>query len=484
MFKLRSRLLISTAIAFAAVGSVHAQQPGSGAQGPTPNLPLPTWGISVVNVINPGAAVVPGDVLTFTIPGAVPVPIPGGTGPIGTMASVAPIRVAATGVSNATVANGGSGCVGPVATVTGTTGTGTSFFTATSPVNGGRFSGPVTVTSAGQYLTNPTNLANEPVTGSSCVGVQLALTMGAAFLQPQTAGNYNIRATDLIGAQSGTTGNGNGVTAEILFAPNAAQMMPVSQASGSSTAGAIWDTKQGFNALVNETTGNENTAFGYNACGGVTTGNQNTCFGVSAGWGNRALTQMTGITAIGTDSFRNISGTAQRSVGVGGQTLENATNSSANTAVGFGAGAAVTTGNSNTLLGNVAGGTITTGGNNTCIGSKTCNTVLTTGSSNIVLGDGNNAACDVSAAGATLEFDVCADSGTTPVIRGSLSATAQYMKIAVTTVANLAACNAGLVGGRAFVTDLNVAIAYGGTVTGGGATASPVWCNGTAWVQG
>jgi len=53
----------------------------------------------------------------------------------------------------------------------------------------------------------------------------------------------------------------------------------------------------------------------------------------------------------------------------------------------------------------------------------------------------------------------------------------------ISTVATLPTCNSSTQGMRGFVTDNNTAIAYRGSVTAGGATAAPVVCTGTAWVQ-
>lgn len=52
------------------------------------------------------------------------------------------------------------------------------------------------------------------------------------------------------------------------------------------------------------------------------------------------------------------------------------------------------------------------------------------------------------------------------------------------TVANLPTCNAALQGAVSYVTNNNTATAFLGATTTGGATITPVFCNGSAWVQG
>lgn len=83
-----------------------------------------------------------------------------------------------------------------------------------------------------------------------------------------------------------------------------------------------------------------------------------------------------------------------------------------------------------------------------------------------------------------------AATGTVKVNNG-LSATGAiwagtYMNITPTVVNSLPACVAGLDGARAFVTNNATAVSFGGAVTTGGTTHSPVYCDGsaTAWKQG
>lgn len=61
-----------------------------------------------------------------------------------------------------------------------------------------------------------------------------------------------------------------------------------------------------------------------------------------------------------------------------------------------------------------------------------------------------------------------------------------YVDITPTVVNSLPSCVAGIDGARAFVTNNNTAVSFGGAVTTGGTTHSPVYCDGsaTAWKQG
>lgn len=61
-----------------------------------------------------------------------------------------------------------------------------------------------------------------------------------------------------------------------------------------------------------------------------------------------------------------------------------------------------------------------------------------------------------------------------------------YVNVTPTVVNSLPACNSGLDGARAFVTNNATATAFGGAVTTGGANHHPVYCDGsaTAWKQG
>lgn len=428
-----------------------------------------TAGITSAVVSTPGTGYVPGDYVTFSITNGV-TSAPNGIVDL----TDAKMVVFATQVVSATVAAGGTGCVGTTATLVGTTpasGFVTTYFTATAPIVGGAITNPVVITINGQYASNPTTLTAEPVTGSSCSGATLNVVMGALYVQPRTPGNYSgIPGPTGVGTQFTTTGTGTGITAVVYFAPNAAAVLPQSQTSGYGGAGGSWNTAQGYHALINDTTGNEETAFGWNACAAVTTGAQNTCFGVSALWGANTTGTAAGNVAIGTDAMRN-SSSVNNSVAVGAQAMDQfkATGASNNTAVGqwalrgdnttttlnacanntavgwqsltstsfcatgdvaigAGAGSAITSGSDNTVIGLNAGSSITTGAFNTCVGLA-CTATLTTGNGNIVIGNGNNHSCDTAAAGSGQTFVLCADSGATPLMSGNIASGALALTI-------------------------------------------------------
>ena len=89
--------------------------------------------------------------------------------------------------------------------------------------------------------------------------------------------------------------------------------------------------------------------------------------------------------------------------------------------VGYGTGAlaAITTGTGNVVIGNGAGSKLTSGTNNLLLGNAAASTALATGSNNIVLAVSN--ACDPGAA-TTGIFQICALTGSTPLIQASLGA--------------------------------------------------------------
>jgi trimeric autotransporter adhesin len=131
--------------------------------------------------------------------------------------------------------------------------------------------------------------------------------------------------------------------------------------------------------------GNYNTVVGDEAGTAITTGDNNVLIGAFTG---DALTTGTfnvavGTSALGTDILGN------RSVAVGNNALTTQNPASAvdmyNVAVGYSAGAAVTTGVENTLIGGLAGDAITTGGSNTAVGTYAL-TANTTAGNNTAVG--------------------------------------------------------------------------------------------------
>lgn len=78
------------------------------------------------------------------------------------------------------------------------------------------------------------------------------------------------------------------------------------------------------------------------------------------------------------------------------------------------------------------------------------------------------------------------ETGTGAAVFGTAPTFTTSINITPTVVNSLPTCNSGADGLRAFVTNNNTAVSFGGAVTTGGTTHSPVYCDGsaTAWKQG
>lgn len=141
------------------------------------------------------------------------------------------------------------------------------------------------------------------------------------------------------------------------------------------------NTKGGTNALVNNTSGSENSAFGVNALQSNTTGNENTAMGKDALRNNT-----TGVfnTAMGSGALQT-STTACCNTAIGQEALATTTTGVFNTASGAFALQFNTTGFHNTASGEGALNSNTTGTNNTASGRSALRN-NTTGSKNIALG--------------------------------------------------------------------------------------------------
>jgi len=171
-----------------------------------------------------------------------------------------------------------------------------------------------------------------------------------------SGGNFNV----LIGDEAGTaitTGDGN---TAVGF-----EALKTEDANGTNTA-------VGYRALktLNGGADTNNTAVGNNAGAGITTGVQNTIIGALAGdsLGDADMNVAVGYNALTADTL----GSRSTAIGRGALAVQNFTSAtdSNNTAVGFGAGVAVSTGVDNTLLGATAGASLNTGNQNVIIGSS------------------------------------------------------------------------------------------------------------------
>jgi len=147
------------------------------------------------------------------------------------------------------------------------------------------------------------------------------------------------------------------------------------------------NTAVGFESLLTLNAGadGENVAVGYRAGKALTLGVQNTLIGVQAG---DALTHADFNTAVGRNALSgDTQGHKSTAVGVGALNVQNFTSSTDthNTAVGHGAGGAVTTATRNTAVGSSAGASNQTSLFNTYVGHGAGEN--TTGQGNTFIGD-------------------------------------------------------------------------------------------------
>lgn len=126
----------------------------------------------------------------------------------------------------------------------------------------------------------------------------------------------------------------------------------------------LGNSRVGYSALGNNTSGTQNTAFGANALIANTTGGSNTAIGYIAGG---AIVGSTSNTAVGNLALRfNVSGSDNTAVGA--QSGQNVT-SGQNSLFGYAAGSqGAMSGSQNTFIGALAGLNNVTGTNNTAIG--------------------------------------------------------------------------------------------------------------------
>ena len=304
------------------------------------------------------------------------------------------------------------------------------------------------------------------VSGSAITGGSVNnTTIGAAT--PSTGAFTTLSSTNDATINSLAVGKGNsaistnmavGVTALAANTTGAGNTGIGYQALKANTTGSS-NTVLGFAALALNIGGGSNTGIGYYAIPANTSGIQNTGVGAQTLNGN---TTGGGNTAIGYNAlFSNISDS--NNTAVGSQALYgNTTGGSNNSALGYRALFANTTGIQNTAIGVNAGNTLTTGSNNTLIGYNAAPTAITV-SNEITLGNGS-----------VTSFRI-------PGL--TITAGAKWINVGSSTVALLpSAATAGL-GARAFVTDA-LAPAFGSTVAGSGAVATPVYSDGTNWKVG
>jgi hypothetical protein len=233
------------------------------------------------------------------------------------------------------------------------------------------------------------------VLGNSTAGSNLKLyedtdngTNYVSFKAPDTiAANvtWTLPATDGTSAQVLST-NGSGVLSFATVSGGASAATPTALGTvyGLMSSSSS-NTAAGYNALVTNTSGIENTAVGVGALQSSTS-NGNTAVGT------RSLNSNTSYlnTAVGFESLKvNTSGNIN--VAVGGNSMLANTSGSGNTAVGYDSLKGNTTASNNTAVGYQAGSLITTGSKNSILGLYTGSAapISATGSNFIVLSDGD-----------------------------------------------------------------------------------------------
>lgn len=208
--------------------------------------------------------------------------------------------------------------------------------------------------------------------------------------------------------QSLTTGNGNsmlGVGAGIKITAGTYNIgVGQSCMSGIGVAACTsnYNVAVGYQALGQNTSGDDNIAIGRLAMQVATTATANVAIGTQAligcitgqnntAVGYQALFTATGSsnTAVGQKSLFNLT-TGTSNVGIGQQAGANATTSSNNVIIGFQAGVAVTTGGTNTIIGAASSAALTTGAGNTALGYGTAFSAVGAANQTAI---GNSATC-------------------------------------------------------------------------------------------
>jgi hypothetical protein len=205
--------------------------------------------------------------------------------------------------------------------------------------------------------------------------------VGSGSMYANTTGTFNLAVgAGLYGGAAGTLG------ANTTGSYNTGLGVRALQANTTASN----NTAVGYAAMYNNTASN-NTAVGTSALAANTTGAQNTAVGHVAG---DALTVGSYNVALGQNALSSDTQGSQ-SVAIGSsalftQNFVTPTNVN-NTAVGHGAGAAVTTGTANTFIGALAGDDVTTGAQNAGVGYASLSGLTGAASYNVALGSGAGA---------------------------------------------------------------------------------------------
>jgi hypothetical protein len=250
----------------------------------------------------------------------------GAPGPASTIGATG--STGATGVQGAT----GLGATG-VAGATGSTGVGLQGSTgSTGPI--GPSGGPTGATGA----TGPAGLSQWTTNGTAIYYNSGNIGIGESNPAQKLVVNGNITSVSDCALNSLDIGKGGG--------------------------NILGNSRVGYSALGNNTSGTQNTAFGANALIANTTGGSNTAIGYIAGG---SINGSTSNTAVGDVALRfNVSGNDNTAVGAkAGQNVTSGQNSFFGYAAG---GLGAMSGSQNTFIGAIAGLNNVTGTNNTAIG--------------------------------------------------------------------------------------------------------------------
>ena len=216
-------------------------------------------------------------------------------------------------------------------------------FAALSAVNAG--SRAVAIGDGALQVQQPTLVVGSgATTNDSAVVTHAATTLTTGMRVSDSGGN--IPANSFVGVIS------NNTTFNLTNSTGDSQHLATADASSLTltfTGGLISNNAVGYNAGISVTTGVKNTIIGNSAGIALTSGQENTVLGYNA----LALEDTHG-----------------RNVAIGNDTLAtlNASTEAHCTAVGYGAGFALTLGKHNTLLGSSAGDGLTTGEQNVAVG--------------------------------------------------------------------------------------------------------------------
>lgn len=245
------------------------------------------------------------------------------------------------------------------------------------------------VGTAGAFVVNGGALGT-PASGSlsNCIG--LSLTTGVTGTLPTGSGGTGITgytAGDLLYATNATTLSklGIGTNGYVLTVSGGVPTWAVAGGlTGFTNTATPFNTALGSGAGTAITSGTQNTIIGYNAGNTQTTASSNTLVGYQAG------SNVTGSlnTFIGTQAGNSATAfTGQYCVGIGYNTLSNASSANETVAIGREALTALTTGANNCFVGANSGFSLTTGAGNVALGGNALYTITTT-SNNTAIGYG------------------------------------------------------------------------------------------------